>query len=131
MTEQQRQGPASSAITAAQRIITIIVGMVETRVRLAVIELEQEKTALIQLLLVVELTLLFTVFGLIGLITLIIWSVEPQYRLMTLGWITGSLFILALIGGIWTLRHIRKSTLLKATRKTLETDRSLLEGKSK
>ncbi|WP_315708518.1 phage holin family protein [Brenneria uluponensis] len=131
MTEQQRQGPASSAITSAQRIITIIVGMVETRVRLAVIELEQEKTALIQLLLVVELTLLFTVFGLIGLITLIIWSVEPQYRLMTLGWITGSLFILALIGGIWTLRHIRKSTLLKATRKTLETDRSLLEGKSK
>ncbi|AUH02282.1 hypothetical protein CWC46_22315 [Prodigiosinella confusarubida] len=131
MTEQQRQGPASRAITSAQRIITIIVGMVETRVRLAVIELEQEKTALIQLLLVVELTLLFTVFGLIGLITLIIWSVEPQYRLMTLGWITGSLFILALIGGIWTLRHIRKSTLLKATRKTLETDRSLLEGKSK
>ncbi|WJV54427.1 phage holin family protein [Pectobacteriaceae bacterium CE90] len=131
MTEQQRQGPASSAITSAQRIITIIVGMVETRVRLAVIELEQEKTALIQLLLVVELTLLFTVFGLIGLITLIIWSVEPQYRLMTLGWITGSLFILALIGGIWTLRHIRKSTLLKATRKTLEADRALLEGKSK
>ena len=36
------QGPARGVLSTAQRIVTIIVGMVETRLRLAVVELEEE-----------------------------------------------------------------------------------------
>ncbi|EHD23212.1 MULTISPECIES: phage holin family protein [Brenneria] len=131
MTDKQRQGPASGAIASVQRIITIIVNMVETRVRLAVIELEEEKTNLIQLLIMAGLTLLFATFGLMSLIALIIWGIEPQYRLFALGCITATLLGLAVIGGIWTLLKVRRSTLLKATRKELATDRTLLEDESK
>ncbi|PWC17882.1 phage holin family protein [Brenneria corticis] len=131
MTDKQRQGPASGAIASAQRIITIIVNMVETRVRLAVIELEEEKTNLIQLLIMAGLTLLFATFGLMSLIALIVWGIEPQYRLFALGCITATLLGLAVIGGIWTLLKVRRSTLLKATRKELATDRALLEDESK
>ncbi|GKV81446.1 membrane protein [Pectobacterium carotovorum subsp. carotovorum] len=127
MTDKLQQGPASGVIASAQRIISIIVSMVESRVRLAVIELEEEKANLIQLLIMVGLTLLFAAFGIMSLIALIIWGIEPQYRLFALGCITGTLLGLALIGGIWTLVKVRRSTLLKATRKELATDRSLLE----
>ncbi|PWC15523.1 hypothetical protein DDT52_19685 [Brenneria roseae subsp. roseae] len=131
MTDKQRQGPASGAIASAQRIISILVSMVETRVRLAVIELEEEKTNLIQLLMMAGLTLLFATFGLMTLIALIILGIDPQDRLLALGCITATLLGLALIIGIWTLVKVRKSTLLKATRKELETDRALLEDESK
>ncbi|RLM20571.1 hypothetical protein BIY29_15005 [Brenneria alni] len=131
MTDKQRQGPAIGAIASVQRIITILVSMVETRVRLAVIELEEEKANLIQLLMMAGLTLLFAAFGLMSLIALIIWGVEPQHRLFALGCLTATLLGLAIIGGLWTLLKVRKSTLLKATRKELATDRTLLEDESK
>lgn len=131
MTDKQRQGPASGVISSAQRIITILVGMVETRVRLAVIELEEEKANLIQLLIMAGLTLLFATFGLMSLIALIIWGVDPQYRLFALGCITAALLGLSVIIGIWTLLKVRRSTLLKSTRKELETDRILLEDEPK
>ncbi|MFE8048175.1 phage holin family protein [Brenneria goodwinii] len=131
MTDKQRQGPASGAIASAQRIITILVSMVETRVRLAVIELEEEKANLIQLIIMAGLTLLFATFGLMSLIALIIWGVDPQYRLFALGCITATLLGLSIIIGIWTLLKVRRPTLLKSTRKELETDRALLEDESK
>ncbi|MEC5321222.1 phage holin family protein [Brenneria populi subsp. brevivirga] len=131
MTDKQRQGPASGVISSAQRIITILVSMVETRLRLAVIELEEEKANLIQLLIMAGLTLLFATFGLMSLIALIIWGVDPQYRLFALGCTTAALLGLSVIIGIWTLLKVRRSTLLKATRKELETDRILLEDESK
>ncbi|MDY4380137.1 phage holin family protein [Pectobacterium brasiliense] len=131
MTDKSQQGPASGVMASAQRIISIIVSMVESRVRLAVIELEEEKANLIQLLIMVGLTLLFAAFGIMSLIALIIWGIDPQYRLFALGGITATLLGLALIGGIWTLVKVRRSTLLKATRKELATDRSLLEDDSK
>lgn len=131
MTDKQRQGPASGVISSAQRIVTILVGMVETRVRLAVIELQEEKANLIQLLIMAGLTLLFATFGLMSLIALIVWGIDPQYRLFALGCITATLLGLALIIGIWTLVKVRRPTLLKSTRKELETDRALLEDESK
>jgi uncharacterized membrane protein YqjE len=124
---QQNHGPGKGVINIGQRIVTTLVGMVETRVRLAVVELEAEKANLIQLLIMVGLTMLFTAFGLMSLMVLIIWAVDAQYRLMAIGITTAVLFALALIIGIWTLRKSRQSTLLHHTRKELETDRVLLE----
>ncbi len=73
------------------------------------------------------LTMLFAAFGLMSLMVLIIWAVDPQYRLNAMIATTVVLLLLALIGGIWTLRKSRKSTLLRHTRHELANDRQLLE----
>lgn len=93
-------GPAKGALDIGQHIITIVVGMVETRLRLAVVELEEEKANLIQLLVMAGLTLLFTAFGLMSLLILIFWAIDPLYRLMALGATTGVLLFLAIVGTI-------------------------------
>lgn len=121
------QGPARGVLSTAQRIVTIIVGMVETRLRLAVVELEEEKANVIQLLMMAGITLLFTAFGLMTLLVLLFWAIDPAYRLMALGITTAVLLGLALIGAIWTITRARRSTLLGATRHQLEIDRELLE----
>ncbi|WP_145492556.1 phage holin family protein [Yersinia aleksiciae] len=128
MAEQpQTQGPGKGVLDTVHRIATIVVGMVETRVRLAAIELEEEKATLIQLLMMAGITLLFTAFGLMSLLVLVIWAIDPAYRLMALGTTTAVLLALAIIGFIWTLTKARRSMLLGSTRKQLETDRELLE----
>ncbi|ATA20540.1 putative membrane protein YqjE [Gibbsiella quercinecans] len=128
--QQRAQGPAKGLLDAGQRIITILVSMVETRLRLVAIELEEEKANLIQLILMAGLTLLFTAFGLMSLLILIFWAVEPEYRLIALGSTTAVLLFLALVGLIWTLVKARRTTLLSNTRKQLELDRAKLEGKA-
>ena len=124
---QQSHGPGKGVFNIGQRVVTTLVSMVETRVRLAVVELEEEKANLIQMLIMIGLTMLFTAFGLMSLMVLIIWAVDAQYRLMAIGTTTGVLFVLALIFGLWTLRKSRQSTLLRHTRKELDSDRKLLE----
>ena len=121
------QGPARGVLSTAQRIVTIIVGMVETRLRLAVVELEEEKANVIQLLMMAGVTLLFTAFGLMTLLVLLFLAIDPVHRLMALGITTAVLLGLALIGAIWTITKARRSTLLGATRRQLEIDRELLE----
>ena len=64
-----------------QRIVTLLAEMVETRLRLVVVELEEEKANLFQLLIMTGLTLLFAAFGLMSLLVLVIWAVDAQYRL--------------------------------------------------
>ncbi|NDO79805.1 hypothetical protein CJP72_03155 [Citrobacter sp. NCU1] len=123
----QTQGPGKSVLSIGQRIVTILVEMVETRLRLAVVELEEEKANLIQLLLMLGLTMLFAAFGLMSLMILIIWAVDPQYRLNVMIATTVVLLVMALIGGIWTLRKARRSTLLRHTRRELANDRQILE----
>ena len=110
-----------------QRILTTLVGIAETRVRLAVVELEEEKANLFQMLLMLGLTMLFAAFGLMSLMVLIIWAIDPQYRLNAMIATTVVLLVAALIGGIWTLRKARKSTFLRHTRQELANDRALLE----
>ena len=127
MEPRNAQGPGKSVLGIGQRIVTILVEMVETRLRLAVVELEEEKANLFQLLLMVGLTMLFAAFGLMSLMVLIIWAVDPQYRLNVMIATTVVLLVLALIGGISTLRKARASTLLRHTRQELSNDRALLE----
>ncbi|CFQ43033.1 MULTISPECIES: phage holin family protein [Yersinia] len=128
MAEQpQTKGPGKGVLDTVHRIATIVVGMVETRVRLVAIELEEEKATLIQLLMMAGITLLFTAFGLMSLLVLVIWAIDPVYRLMALGTTTAVLLALAIIGVIWTLTKARRSTLLGSTRQQLQTDRELLE----
>ena len=121
------QGPGQSVFGIGQRIVTLLVEMVETRLRLVVVELEEEKANLFQLFLMLGLTLLFAAFGLMSMLVLIIWAVDAQYRLNVMIATTAILLLAALIGGIWTLRKARRSTLLRFTRQELANDRALLE----
>ncbi|HDC4616195.1 TPA: phage holin family protein [Enterobacter cloacae] len=121
------QGPANNVLGIGQRILTTLVGIAETRVRLAVVELEEEKANLFQMLLMLGLTMLFAAFGLMSLMVLIIWAIDPQYRLNAMIATTVVLLVAALIGGIWTMRKARKSTFLHHTRQELANDRALLE----
>lgn len=127
MADPHAQGPGKSILGIGQRIVTLVVEMVETRLRLAVIELEEEKANLFQMLLMLGLTMLFAAFGLMSLMVLVIWAIDPQYRLNAMIATTVVLLLAALIGGIWTLRKARRSTLLRHTRKELANDRELLE----
>ncbi|MBE8178645.1 phage holin family protein, partial [Leptospira borgpetersenii serovar Ballum] len=94
MTEPRHaQGPGKSVLGIGQRIVTVLVEMVETRLRLAVVELEEEKANLFQLLLMTGLTMLFAAFGLMSLMVLLIWAVDPQYRLNVMIGTTVTLFV--------------------------------------
>lgn len=123
---QHTQGPGQRVFSIGQRIVTLLVEMVETRLRLVVVELEEEKANLFQLLIMTGLTLLFAAFGLMSLL-LVIWAVDAQYRLHVMIATTVVLLLAAAIVGILTLRKARRSTLLRLTRKELENDRALLE----
>ena len=113
---QHTQGPGQRVFSIGQRIVTLLVEMVETRLRLVVVELEEEKANLFQLLIMTGLTLV-----------LVIWAVDAQYRLHVMIATTVVLLLAAAIVGILTLRKARRSTLLRLTRKELENDRALLE----
>ncbi|CRL66065.1 phage holin family protein [Proteus vulgaris] len=128
MSDTQRpQGPASGVLNSLSRIGAIVIGMVETRLQLIAIELEEEKTTLIQLILMAGVTLLLTAFGLMSLLILLFWVIPPEYRIYTLAVTTATLLFCALIGAIMTLKKARNSTLLGDTRQQLELDKRLLE----
>lgn len=127
MIEQQNQGPGNGLFNIAQRILTIVVGMVETRLRLAVVELEEEKSNIIQMLMMAGITLLFAAFGLMSLLVLVVLAIDPQYRLTAIATTTGILLLLAIVGAVVTLAKARKSSLLGATREELQVDRNILE----
>ncbi len=124
---RHNDGPAKNVLGIGQRILTTLVGIAETRIRLAVVELEEEKANLVQLLLMLGLTLLLAAFGLMSLLVLIIWAIEPQYRLNAMIATTAVLLFGALIGALLTLRKARRSSLLRHTRQELQNDRALLE----
>jgi Predicted membrane protein len=61
-----------------------------------------------------------------SLMVLIIWAIDPQYRLNAMIATTVVLLALALTGGLMTLRRARRSTLLRHTRQELANDKDLL-----
>jgi uncharacterized membrane protein YqjE len=124
---QHTQGPGQRVFSIGQRIVTLLVEMVETRLRLVVVELEEEKANLFQLLIMTGLTLLFAAFGLMSLLVLVIWAVDAQYRLHVMIATTVAAARRRDRAVSWTLRKARRSTLLRLTRKELENDRALLE----
>ncbi|AWK14837.1 phage holin family protein [Candidatus Fukatsuia symbiotica] len=131
MTKQPNaKGPAGGILGIISRVATIVAGMVETRLRLVAIELEESKATLVQLFIIASIALLFAIFGLAGLLVLIIWSIDPTYRLIALAITTAILLILALVGIIWALVKVRRTSILGATRKQLAIDCHLL-GRSK
>ncbi|MCC8465607.1 MULTISPECIES: phage holin family protein [Photorhabdus] len=130
INSSKSQGPAKGVLDILQRIAAVVIEIVETRLQLIVLELEKEKATLIQLIVIASLTLLLTAFGLMCLLVMIFWAIDPSWRFIVLASTTSTLLILALIGLIWTIRKARNSTLLSATREQLKIDREMLEDHS-
>ncbi|MCP9268115.1 phage holin family protein [Xenorhabdus sp. XENO-1] len=128
MTQPPRsRGPGKGIFDTLQRVAAIVVGMVETRIRLIAVELEENTATLVQLLLLIGFTLLFATFGLMCLLILIFWVIDPVYRATAMAITAGILLILAVFSAIWTLRKTRKLTFFNSTREQLKIDRKMLE----
>lgn len=121
------QGPGKGLFDTLRRVAAIIVRMVETRIQLVAVELEEGAAMLAQLLLMVGFTLLFAGFGLMCLLMLIFWAIDPAYRVTAMVIAAGTLLILAVFSAIWTVRKARKLTFFNTTREQLKIDREMLE----
>ncbi|MBP5981896.1 MAG: phage holin family protein [Halomonas sp.] len=120
-------GPTQRVFSAAKRLLKSLVANSETRLRLAVLELEEERSRLFTLFLLLGASLLLLLLGVATLTTLIVVIFWDSYRLLAIGGSAGALlaasFLLAAIGFHQAKRH----TLLKETLKQLAADRALLE----
>ncbi|MDE1482241.1 phage holin family protein [Xenorhabdus bovienii] len=121
------QGPGKGIFDTLRRVAAIVVSMVETRIRLIAVELEENTATLVQLLLLIGFTLLLAAFGLICLLILIFWAIDPVYRAIAMAITAGILLILAVFSAIWTIRKTRKLTFFNSTREQLKIDRKMLE----
>lgn len=127
MDNQHSPGPGKGAVNIIQRIGTLVVSIVETRIRLLAVELEEEKENLINLLLMSGLTLIFLAFGLMSLLILICLAIDPAYRFIALAIFTTLLFCLAFILLFIIRKKLNSQRFLEETRKNLKLDRELLE----
>ncbi|PWV74593.1 phage holin family protein [Halomonas sp. A11-A] len=123
----ESQGPAQRLFTAARRLLGSLLATGETRLRLAVLELEEERVRLVGLLLIVGLSLILLMLGIGVLTTLVIVAFWDSYRLTA---IAASALVLLGGGALLALRALqlaRRRTLLVSTLKHLATDRDLVE----
>ncbi|MBA2780194.1 phage holin family protein [Billgrantia kenyensis] len=120
-------GPVQRLFTIAKRLLTSLLATGETRLRLAVLELEEERSRLVTLLMLVGLSLVMMLLGLGMLALLVVVLFWDTHRLAAIG-----VSALVLLGGgitlaLLCLRLARRHTLLKETLSQLALDRHLVE----
>ncbi|MFY0991978.1 phage holin family protein [Halomonas sp. C05BenzN] len=123
----ESQGPAQRLFTAAKRLLGSLLATGETRLRLAVLELEEERARLITLLLLAGVSLILLLLGIGALTALVVVAFWDSHRLTA---ITVSALVLLGSGiglAVWVMRLARRRTLLASTLKHLATDRDLME----
>lgn len=119
----RRQGPAARAFSAARELVTLLLKSGTTRLRLAVVELQEERARLFSLLIMVFVALLLAAFGigmLMLLITVYFW--DTPYRLEAIAISAGVLLLLAVLLGWRALSIAHKPTLLRSTLQRLTED---------
>ncbi|MDN3523662.1 phage holin family protein [Halomonas sabkhae] len=122
------QGPAQRLFDAGKRILGSLLATGETRLRLAVLELEEERARLVGILLLAGLSMILLLLGLGALTTLVIVAFWESHRLTAIAVSAGVL----LFGGAglaaWVMHLARRPTLLASTLKHLALDRELVES---
>ncbi|EIG9090107.1 phage holin family protein [Serratia marcescens] len=127
MNDPQR-GPSRGLIDTIRRVFTALTGTLHTRLELVAVELEEEKSRITHLLIMVGLTLVFTAFGIISLLVFILLLASPEHRLMVLGGASAVFIVLALASSIFIRQIISRSSILPETRRQLSKDLSILKG---
>ncbi|WP_346797552.1 phage holin family protein [Halomonas sp. Bachu 37] len=121
-------GPTHRVFGAAKRLLKTLLSSGEIRLRLAVIELEEERARLVSLLLLAGSSLVLLLLGIGTIVAFIVVLFWDSYRLAAIA-ISAILLLLAsgALGAI-ALKQARTHTLLKETLNQLATDRALLEA---
>lgn len=122
-------GPTQRVFSAAKRLVRSLVANSETRLRLAVLELEEERARLVTLFLLVGASLLLLLLGVITLTALVVVVFWDSYRLLAIGVSAGVLIAASLLLATIAIRQAKRHTFLKETLKQLSADRALLEVK--
>lgn len=124
---ERRQGPAARAFSAARELGTLLLKSGTTRLRLAVIELQEERSRLFTLLIMVFVALLLAAFGLgmlMLLVTVYFW--DTPYRLEAIAISAGILLLLSIMLGWRALAVAKRPTLLRSTLQRLTEDTDLI-----
>lgn len=121
------QGPAQRVFTAGRRLLGSLLATGETRLRLAVLELEEERARLVGLLLLAGLAMILLLLGIAVLTTLVIVAFWDSYRLTAIGVSAGVLLGGGVLLCLRVMQLARRRTLLASTLKHLATDRDLVE----
>lgn len=120
-------GPAERLFLATQRLIASLLATGETRLRLAVVEIEEERARLVTLAILAGLALVLVLLGIGTLTALVVVIFWETHRLMAIG-ISGLVLLsVGLLLILWVMRLARRRTLLASTLKHLATDRDLME----
>ena len=121
------QGPAQRVFTAGRRLLGSLLATGETRLRLAVLELEEERARLVGMLLLAGLAMILLLLGIAVLTTLVIVAFWDSYRLTAIGVSAGVLLGGGVLLCLRVMQLARRRTLLASTLKHLATDRDLIE----
>lgn len=124
---EPRRGPAARAFSAARELGTLLLKSGTTRLQLAVVELQEERSRLFTLLVMMFAALLLLTFGigaLMLLATVYFW--DTPYRLQAIAISAGVLMLAAIILGWRALALARKPTLLRSTLQRLTEDTELI-----
>lgn len=121
------QGPAQRVFTAGRRLLGSVLATGETRLRLAVLELEEERARLVGMLLLAGLALILLLLGIAALTTLVIVAFWDSYRLTAIGVSAGVLLGGGMLLCLRVMQLARRRTLLASTLKHLAIDRDLVE----
>lgn len=119
-------GPMERVFGASKRLLEHLLEGGELRLRLAVLELEEERARLFDLLLLAGLSLALGALGLAFVGVLVIVACWETHRLTAIAGVAVA-FLGAAAFAAWRLRRLaRQRTLLRATLSQLATDRQLL-----
>ncbi|OHV10267.1 phage holin family protein [Kushneria phosphatilytica] len=125
--QEGASGPAEKVISAGRQLFTSVITAGETRLRLAVVELEEERARLFSMLLLAGLALLLIGFGVGMLMLLVIVAFWEDHRLLAIGIASA---VLLLTGALIALRVrsiAREPNLLRSTMNRFTEDRQYLE----
>ncbi|KPQ23698.1 MULTISPECIES: phage holin family protein [unclassified Halomonas] len=123
-------GPTQRVFSAAKRLLNSLIANGETRLRLAVVELEEERSRLMVLMLIAGASLLLLLLGVATLVALVVVLFWDTYRLTAIAVSALVLIAASFTLAVIALRQAKQHTLLKETLRQLAADRALLEAKN-
>lgn len=119
-------GPMERVFGASKRLLEHLLEGGEMRLRLAVLELEEERARLFDLLLLAGLSLALGALGLAFVGVFVVAAFWETHRLTAVATVA-AVFLLGAAFAAWRLRCLaRQRSLLRATLAQLATDRQLL-----
>ncbi|WWP01622.1 MAG: phage holin family protein [Candidatus Dasytiphilus stammeri] len=114
-------------INVVKSIICTLIDIVETRINLIITELDEVKSKFFLLIILTGFTIFLVAFGLISLLLMLIFTIDPEHRLFVMTGITIILFLSAMILGLWTKHKLKKLKFFYFTYKELKLDRKFLK----